>query len=137
MRDSAFGPVAISPDFWSRPDVGQALASRDMGELFRLLNRAGISQMRIGTATDNAQGRISDIIHGKHLPATASAAGQHPVPLAAEAQYPATAGQAVTTVASLWTADDSQAQSLVTAPLDPAAWNAAALAWLVGPPDSA
>ena len=176
MRDSAFGPVAASPDFWSRPDVGQALASRDMGELFRLLNRAGISQMRIGTATGNAQGRISDIIHGKyqvktvdsfiriadglampddarmalglapvrpagipgqHLPATASAAGQHPVPLAAEAQYPVTAGQAVTTVASLWTADDSQAQGLVTAPLDPAAWNAAALAWLVGPPDSA
>ena len=66
MRDSAFGPVAVSPDFWSRPDVRQALASRDMGELFRLLNRAGISQTRIGTATGNAQGRISDIIHGKY-----------------------------------------------------------------------
>src|ERR1019366_3791103 len=49
MRDSAFGHVAIPPDFWSRPDVRGALASRDMGELFRLLRqRAGISQMRIG-----------------------------------------------------------------------------------------
>lgn len=150
------------------------LASRDMGELFRLLNRAGVSQTRIGTATGNAQGRISDIIHGKYqvktvdsfiriadglaMPddarmtlglapvrpagapgkqhsATASAAGQRPVPLAAEAQYPATAGQAVTAVTSLWTADDSRTQGLST-PLDPTGWNAAALAWLVSQPDS-
>src|ERR1035441_7431870 len=67
MRDSAFGHVAIPPDFWSRPDVRGALASRDMGELFRLLRqRAGISQMRIGAATGNAQGRISDIARGKY-----------------------------------------------------------------------
>ena len=37
MRDSAFGPPAIPPDFWSRPEVTAALARRDIGELFRLL----------------------------------------------------------------------------------------------------
>jgi hypothetical protein len=35
----------------------------------------------------------------------------------------------------LWTADNSRTQALST-PLDPAAWNAAALAWLVSQPDS-
>ena len=51
MRDSAFGPVTISPDFWSHPNVTRALANRDIGELFRLLRqRAGLSQTRIGAS---------------------------------------------------------------------------------------
>ncbi len=67
MRDSAFGPPAISPDFWSRPEVTAALGRRDIGELFRLLKaQAGISQTRIGAATGNAQGRVSEIISGKY-----------------------------------------------------------------------
>ena len=67
MRDSAFGPPAIPPEFWARPDVRRALASRDMGALFGLLRqRAGLTQMRIGTAVEIAQGRISDIILGKY-----------------------------------------------------------------------
>ena len=177
MRDSAFGHVAIPPDFWSRPDVRGALASRDMGELFRLLRqRAGISQMRIGAATGNAQGRISDIARGKYhvttvdsftriadglnmpdqarltlglapgradgttdrLVATAAApAVQRPGSQLAEVRYPATTGQAITAITSLWRADAGRAQDLLSAPLDPAASNAAALAWLVSQPDSA
>ena len=67
MRDSAFGPPAIPPDFWSRPEVTAALARRDIGELFRLLKTlAGMSQTRIGAATGNAQGRVSQIIHGNY-----------------------------------------------------------------------
>ena len=67
MRDSAFGPPAISPDFWSRPEVTAALARRDIGELFRLLKTlAGMSQTRIGAATGNAQGRVSQITHGNY-----------------------------------------------------------------------
>ena len=67
MRDSAYGPVTIPPDFWSRPDVNRALASRDIGELFRLLKQwTGLSQMRIGAATGNAQGRVSQIINGNY-----------------------------------------------------------------------
>src|SRR5712691_5052744 len=67
MRDSAFAPPAIPPDFWSRSEVTAALGRRDIGELFRLLNALpGMSQMRIGAATGNAQGRVSQIIHGNH-----------------------------------------------------------------------
>ena len=48
-----------------------------------------------------------------------------------------TAGQAIASITSLWTADDSRAPELASAPADPAAWNAAAFAWLVGQPDTA
>jgi tetratricopeptide (TPR) repeat protein len=64
MRASAFDPPEIPPAFWDRPDVCQALRSRDMGALFALLNRYGISQIRIGTAAGISQGRISAIIKG-------------------------------------------------------------------------
>ena len=66
MRDSAFGPIALPESFWHRPEVSAALASRDMGELFRLLHfKAKISQTRIATATVLSQGRVSAIVNGK------------------------------------------------------------------------
>lgn len=171
MRDSAFGPVTVSPDFWSRPDVSRALASRDIGALFRLLRqRAGLSQTRIGAATGNAQGRVSEIINGKYevrsitsltrianglaMPGSArSALGLAPgaaneprepsartVPDTPDYRvpgplYPATTEQAVMASTALWQADAARSQEALSAPLDPAAWNAAALAWLVSQPD--
>jgi|GEM_PF-880594 len=173
MRDSASGPAAISPDFWSRPDVTHALKGRDIGELFRLLKKwAGLSQTRIGEATGLSQGRVSYIINGKYkvttinslariadglsMPGLARAAlglapgpadqaatpparatpdaPQHPV---TGAQYPSTTEQAVTASTSLWHADQARSQDVLSAPLDPAAWNAAALAWLLSQPDNA
>jgi tetratricopeptide (TPR) repeat protein len=66
MRTSAFEPPDIPPAFWEHPDVARALAERDMGSLFRLLKKhAGISQIRIGTAAEIGQGRISDVVRGK------------------------------------------------------------------------
>ncbi|MDQ2877105.1 MAG: XRE family transcriptional regulator [Actinomycetota bacterium] len=171
MRESAFGPVSISPDFWTRADVTQALARRDVGELFRLVKQwTGISQFRIGTATGNAQGRVSEIIRGIYhvesvvcmtriadglgMPGPARAAlGLAPGPgdstagRAASAapdtsrldvpgpEYPATPAQAVTASTRLWQADVAQVREALSAPLDAAAWNAAALAWLVSQPD--
>jgi transcriptional regulator with XRE-family HTH domain len=71
MRDSAFGPIALPNSFWHRPDVAAALTGRDMGELFRLLrSKAGITQTRIATATDMAQGRVSEIARGKRAVTT-------------------------------------------------------------------
>ncbi len=172
MRDSAFGPVTVSPDFWSRPDVTRALASRDIGELFRLLRqRAGLSQTRIGAATGNAQGRVSEIINSKYevrsitsltriadglgmpgparsalglAPGTGNGTAEPSPPSVPDAagypvpgpQYPATTEQAVITSTALWQADAGRSQEALSAPLDPAAWNAAALAWLVSQPDS-
>jgi len=172
MRDSAYGPVEIPADFWSRPDVTQALGNRDIGALFRLIKKwTGASQMRIGAATGNAQARVSAIANGKYevrtfasltriadglnmpsrarltlglAPADIGSIGIAPVasgtPEVIEAfpgptQYPATTAQAVTYVFGLWSAD--AAQDLLSAPVDPGAWNAAALAWLVAEPDEA
>jgi transcriptional regulator with XRE-family HTH domain len=65
MRPSAFDPPSIPAAFWERPDVCQALRRRDMGTLFRLLCQyTGLSQMRIATAVDLGQGRVSEVING-------------------------------------------------------------------------
>ncbi|GAA0621374.1 helix-turn-helix transcriptional regulator [Streptomyces crystallinus] len=42
-----------------------ACAQRDMGALFRLLNRRGISTRRIASAVDISQGRLYDYMNGK------------------------------------------------------------------------
>jgi transcriptional regulator with XRE-family HTH domain len=174
MRESAFGPVVIPPDFWSRPEVRQALTARDLGRLFILLKEHhAISQIRIGAATGNSQGRISEIVRGKHqvqtvdsldriatgldmpgharqslglAPAPADPAVGRRAPAPAKpagrlgddqaAQYPATTSQAVSAVSGLWSADADRAPDLLRAPVDPAAWGAAALAWLVSQPGS-
>ena len=65
MRASAFDPPSIPPAFWDRPQVIQALRRRDMGALFTLLrDYAGLSQTRIGTATELGQGRVSEVVNG-------------------------------------------------------------------------
>ena len=65
MRASAFDPPSIPPAFWERPEVGRALRKRDIGALFTLLRDfAGLSQTRIGTATELGQGRVSEVVHG-------------------------------------------------------------------------
>jgi len=172
MRESAYGLVVVPADFWSRRDVTQALTSRDIGELFRLIKQhTGVSYTRIGAATGNAQGRISEIIHGKYhvktiasltriadglgMPASARAAlglahgpgtatsarpairavPATPSESVPSADYPVTVEQAVTASTGLWSAEEARSQGLLSAPLDPAVWNAAALAWLVIQPD--
>lgn len=50
---------------WQREDVRAALRHRDMGALFRLVQRyAGASQSHIAVATELLQGRVSEIIKG-------------------------------------------------------------------------
>jgi hypothetical protein len=168
MRDRAFGPLEIPADFWHRPAVRQALASRDMGTLLSLaVQYTGASQNRIGIATGDAQSRISDIINHKHkvkhhsvfarmadgldMPAHARALmglspddddDQDPAPpsspgyLVPGPEYPASAASAIAASASLWEADNARSAAALSAPLDPAAWNAAALSWLLSRPDA-
>ena len=59
--------------------------------------------------------------------------GSRPIP---GTQYPATADQAVSATTALWQADSARWQEAISAELDPAAWNSAALAWLLSQPDS-
>ena len=66
MRSSAFEPLDIPASFWEHPSVARALAERDMGALIQLLKQlAGISQIRVGTAVEIGQGRISEVVRGK------------------------------------------------------------------------
>ena len=56
----------IPASFWEHPSVARALAERDMGALIQLLKQlAGISQIRVGTAVEIGQGRISEVVRGK------------------------------------------------------------------------
>jgi hypothetical protein len=67
MSGGSYGPLHVPDGFWQRPDVVAALARRDIGALFRILaQRTGASQMRIGTATGNAQPRVSAIVNGRY-----------------------------------------------------------------------
>ncbi len=149
------------------------LAHRDIGELFRLLQKwTGMSQTRIGVATEIYQGRMSFIINGKqqvkslkvlariadglNMPGPARATlglasesadqtgtppvqasqgrpAHRPIP---GTQYPTTTEQAVSATTTLWRADSARWQEAISAELDPAAWNSAALAWLLSQPDS-
>jgi tetratricopeptide (TPR) repeat protein len=65
MRDSAYDPPALTPQFWARHDVRRALERQDIGALFRLLSKHGISQTRIATAVGMGQNRVSLISRDK------------------------------------------------------------------------
>ena len=65
MRDSAFDPPSLPDAFWVRPDVSKALADQDIGALLWLVNkRGGISQIKIGTAAEMSQTRVSLVSRG-------------------------------------------------------------------------
>ena len=65
MRDSAFDPPSLPDAFWVRPDVSKAMADQDIGALLWLVNkRGGISQIKIGTAVEMSQTRVSQVSRG-------------------------------------------------------------------------
>src|SRR5713101_1762311 len=70
MRDSAYDPPALTPQFWARHDVRRALEQQDIGALFRLLSKHGISQTRIATAVGMGQNRVSLISRDKQAVTT-------------------------------------------------------------------
>jgi transcriptional regulator with XRE-family HTH domain len=64
--------IVIPDSFWQRPEVTEALRSRDVGRFFALVRQfTGASQTQIGMACGMSQGKISDIMRGvsevKHL----------------------------------------------------------------------
>jgi transcriptional regulator with XRE-family HTH domain len=50
-----------------RTDMRRALAERDIAALYRLLQRHGISQRKIGAMTEQSQSEISEILGGRHV----------------------------------------------------------------------
>jgi tetratricopeptide (TPR) repeat protein len=61
MRDSAYDPPALTPQFWTRLDVRRALERQDFGALFRLVLSQKVTQMQIATAAGLGQNRVSFI----------------------------------------------------------------------------
>ena len=57
----------IDPAFLERDDVRAALAARDVGTIYRLLWRAGISQHQIARLTDQSQSEVSEILKGRQV----------------------------------------------------------------------
>jgi transcriptional regulator with XRE-family HTH domain len=55
--------IAIPASFWQRADVTEALRSRGVGALFRLLRQyTGASQTQVGIACGMSQGKVSQIM---------------------------------------------------------------------------
>ncbi|MGH3721196.1 MAG: helix-turn-helix domain-containing protein [Pseudonocardiaceae bacterium] len=51
----------IDPEFFDDDEVRAALANRDIGTLFRLLQRVGVSQRQIAELTGQSQSEVSEI----------------------------------------------------------------------------
>ena len=57
----------IDPAFLERDDVRAALAARDVGTVYRLLWRSGVSQHQIARLTDQSQSEVSEILKGRQV----------------------------------------------------------------------
>lgn len=59
----------LDPHLWDRPQMRVALGRRDIGEVYRLLGAAGVSQRQIAALTGQNQSEISDIAQGRQVQA--------------------------------------------------------------------
>ncbi|MGH3829276.1 MAG: helix-turn-helix domain-containing protein [Pseudonocardiaceae bacterium] len=57
----------IDPEFFDEDAVRAALAARDIGALYGLLRRIGVSQRRIAELTGQSQSEVSEILHGRQV----------------------------------------------------------------------
>jgi transcriptional regulator with XRE-family HTH domain len=57
----------IDPALLERDGVRAALAARDVGALYRLLGKAGVSQRRIAQLTGQSQSEVCEIVQGRQV----------------------------------------------------------------------
>jgi hypothetical protein len=64
-------PQGAKPDprLWQRPAMRAALAIRDVGEVYRMLQKLGFAQQQIGALTGQSQPEVSAIIGGHRVAA--------------------------------------------------------------------
>jgi transcriptional regulator with XRE-family HTH domain len=60
-------PIDGDHPVWSHPEMRQALALRDIGTVFKLLQRHGLSQRRIAALTGQSQSEVSEILNGRQV----------------------------------------------------------------------
>lgn len=59
--------ASIDPVIWERPEMRAALCVRDIGGVYRLLQRAGVPQRRIAALTGQSQSDVSEIVSGRKV----------------------------------------------------------------------
>jgi transcriptional regulator with XRE-family HTH domain len=57
----------IPPAVWAAPGMAQALAVRDIGVIYRILQRYGVAQRRIAALVSRSQSEVSEIIKGRRV----------------------------------------------------------------------
>ncbi|WP_019811351.1 helix-turn-helix transcriptional regulator [Saccharomonospora halophila] len=64
-RDDTHG--RIDPEVWEGHEMRDALAARDISEVYRQLRRHGISQRQIAAMTGQSQSEVSEILKGRQV----------------------------------------------------------------------
>ena len=68
VASSPYQPVRIADSAWQRPETLTILENRDVAALLNFAQQySGVSQLRLSSAINISQGRISQIINGKQL----------------------------------------------------------------------
>jgi len=57
----------IDPEFFKGDEMRAALAARDIGTVYRLLRRVGVSQRQIAQRTGQSQSEVSEILKGRKV----------------------------------------------------------------------
>jgi hypothetical protein len=57
----------VDPEVWQRVDMRRALARRDLKNVYRILQRHGMSQRWIAARTEQSQSEISEILAGRQV----------------------------------------------------------------------
>jgi transcriptional regulator with XRE-family HTH domain len=57
----------VTPDVWNGREMRDALANRNISEIYRLLRRVGVSQRQIAASTGQSQSEVSEILKGRQV----------------------------------------------------------------------
>jgi tetratricopeptide (TPR) repeat protein/predicted XRE-type DNA-binding protein len=57
----------VTPERWEEPDMRDALSTRDISSVYRLLRKQGISQRQIAASTGQSQSEVSEILKGRQV----------------------------------------------------------------------
>lgn len=59
----------VRPDaeIWQQPEMLEALAFRDIAQVYRILQKHGVSQRHIAALTGQSQSEISEILNGRRV----------------------------------------------------------------------
>ena len=61
------GGSPVTPDVWDGREMRDALARRDISEVYRQLRRHGVSQRQIAASTGQSQSEVSEILKGRQV----------------------------------------------------------------------